>query len=135
VTPVLLDASAVVEYLLRTERAGRVEAIIQRSDVVLHIPALCDIEVASALRRALIHGRVSLGRVAEAIDDLRDLPLVRHGHQSLIERVLDLRNNFSAYDATYIALAERLGAALLTADGHLARAIQDHLTLVVIAAS
>ena len=133
-TPVVIDASAVVEYLLRTNRAGHIEAIIQRPDVVLHVPALCDIEVASALRRALIQRRVTLGRVGEAIDDLRDLPIVRHGHQSLFERIVDLRDNFSAYDATYIALAERLEAELLTADGHLARAIQEHLALVVIAA-
>ncbi len=58
--------------------------------------------------------------------DYVDLPLTRHGHQLLLARVLGLRNNFSASDATYIALAERLGATLITGDEGLARAIETH---------
>lgn len=96
--------------------------MIEASDAELHTPALCDVEVASALRRLLRSGSLDDARAAEAIDDYLALPLERHGHEALLSRVLELRENFSAYDATYVALAERLGASLLTADAALARA-------------
>ncbi len=68
-------------------------------------------------------------RAAEALEDYLDLPLVRHGHQALLGRVLQLGSNFSAYDATYVALAEQLKGELLTADDALARAIRSRLHL------
>lgn len=92
----------------------------------LHVPALCDIEVSAALRRGLLAGLLTEERALTALVDYADLPLTRHGHQLLLARVLSLRANFSAYDATYVALAEQLRAALLTADGALARAVQAH---------
>jgi predicted nucleic acid-binding protein len=67
--------------------------------------------------------------VAEAVDDYLDLPLARHGHQRLLARALQLRSNFSAYDAMYVALAEQLKADLLTADDGLARAVRSHLAI------
>lgn len=95
------------------------------------MPALCDVEVAAAMRRAALHGLLSAQRMTEAIDDYLDLPLTRHGHQNLLTRILELKGNFSAYDATYVALAERLGARLLTGDRHLARAAGTHTNLVI----
>jgi predicted nucleic acid-binding protein len=67
-----------------------------------------------------------------AVDDYLDLPLTRHGHQSLIPSVLGLRRNFSAYDAIYVALAEHLDGELLTADQALARAVRTHLEVTTI---
>lgn len=99
------------------------------------MPALCDIEVAAAMRRAVRRGLVSTQRSSEAIDDYLDLPLTRHGHQSLLPRILELKDNFSAYDATYVALAERLGASLLTGDQHLVRAANTHTDLVILIAA
>lgn len=64
--------------------------------------------------------------------DYLDLPLSRHGHQHLLARILNLRANFSAYDATYIALAERLGATLVTGDQRLARAAESHLGVALV---
>ena len=127
----VLDASAVVEYLLRTPTGDRVEAKVRAEGADLHTPALCDVEVAAALRRGLLAGRLGPQRVAEAVEDYFDLPLTRHGHRRFIERVLELRNNFSAYDATYTALAEQLGAALITADERLATATRTHLAVEV----
>ena len=126
-----MDASALVEYLLRTSRAAFVEDAVRREDVDLHVPALCDVEVAAALRRALLNERLSLLRVADALTDLVDLPLTRHGHQKLLGRMLQLRQNFSASDATYVSLAEQLKGELFTADAALARAVRTHLDLPV----
>lgn len=98
----------------------------------LHVPALCDVEVVAGLRRALAHRAVSAERAGLALADYLDLPLTRHGHLTLVPRILELRDNFSAYDATYVALAERLGAAVLTGDEGLRRAIRRHTDLTVL---
>ena len=71
-------------------------------------------------------------RAGEALGDYLDLPIRRHGHQSLLDRILELRANFSAYDATYVALAERMNAGLVTADERLARAVDRHTALTVL---
>jgi predicted nucleic acid-binding protein len=126
------DASALLEYLLGTSAAARVRATVRLPDVDLHVPALCDIEIVSGLRRAAFRRILSDQRAAEAIEDYKDLPLTRHGHRSLLARILDLRANFSAYDATYVALAEEIGADLLTADNRLARAVEMHTSIATI---
>lgn len=97
----------------------------------LHVPALCDVEVAAGVRRGLTRGILSAERSVAAIDDYLDLPLTRHGHQALLGRILSLRANFSPYDAAYVALAERLGGALLTGDQRLARAVSVHTQLTI----
>ena len=124
-----------MEYVLRTEVAGSVERIVRADDVDLHVPALCDVEVAAGLRRGLLGGALSEERLAQAVEDYLDLPLTRHGHQQLLSRMLTLRDNFSAYDATYVALAEQLGGNLLTADIGLARAVRMHTEVSVEAGS
>jgi len=68
-------------------------------------------------------------RARDALEDYLDLPLARHGHQALLGRVLQLRSNFSAYDAAYVALAEQLKGVLLTADDGLAKAVRTQLAL------
>ena len=83
------------------------------------------------MRRGLLAGILSAERVAEAIDDYLSLPLTRHGHQGLLVRILDLRENFSVYDATYVALAERLEGDFLTGDESLARAARTHTHVVL----
>lgn len=99
-------------------------------DADLHVPALCDVEVVAALRRALLARSLTERRAREALADYRALPITRHGPEPFLERALALRHNFSAYDATYVALAEGLRAELMTADEALARAARSHVRLV-----
>jgi len=88
--------------------------------------------VAAALRRLSRSGVLTEDRRDEALTDFVDLPLTRHGHVPLLTRVLALGENFSAYDAAYVALAERLEAVLLTADDRLARAVAAHTSVAVV---
>lgn len=121
----VVDASAVAELLLVRPAAEEVERHIAAHGYMLHAPHLLDVEVLSALRRIVASGEASAARAREALTDLLDLPLERYPHDILVQRVWELRDNFSVYDATYLALAETLiegGAALLTADARFARA-------------
>lgn len=80
-------------------------------------PELIDLEVLSTLRRAARGGRLDERRSSQALDDLAALPLRRVSHLPLVPRAWELRDNLTAYDAAYVALAEALDALLLTADG------------------
>jgi predicted nucleic acid-binding protein len=106
--------------------------VIRSPDVDLHVPALCDVEVVAGLRRALLHRAMSSQRADQALQDYLDLPITRHGHRQLITRILELRPNFSAYDATYVALAEHLAGELMTADEGLERAARSHTNVRVL---
>lgn len=92
------------------------------SGEALAAPELIDIEVLSVVRGAIRRGDIDVRRAALAVDDLRDLPLARTRHSRLLTRCLEHRDNLTAYDAAYVALAEALSCALLTADGGLAAA-------------
>lgn len=85
-------------------------------------PELVDLEVVSTLRRAARAGRLDERRSGQALDDLAALPLRRVSHLPLINRIWELRDNLTAYDASYVALAEMLDCSLLTADGGIGKA-------------
>ena len=123
---VVADASAIVEYLLRSPPGEAIANVLEDPDTDVHLPALADIEVASALRRALLGRRMTVARAAEAVEDYLDLPLVRHSHERLLVPILRRRANFTAYDAAYVTLAEEMSADLLSADRHLLRAAARH---------
>lgn len=88
----------------------------------LAAPELIDLEVASVLRRRHRSGDLTGPRARLALTDLADLPLARASHRSLLQRIWELRDNLTVYDACYVALAEALGATLLTGDRRLAGA-------------
>ena len=119
---IVLDASALVELMLTTAAGRVVAARIADPAIGLHVPHLVDVEVAQALRRLVTAGELQAQYALQAINVLRDLPLDRHRHDDLLGRVWGLRDNLSAYDAVYVALAEALGAVLVTCDRKLASA-------------
>jgi len=119
---IVLDASATVDWLLQTIAGQRIEHRIYSPRESLHAPHLLDLEVAQVLRRLVREGSVPAKRADEAVQDLLALRLTRYPHVILLPRVWQLRHNFSAYDAAYIGLAEKLGAPLITRDARLASA-------------
>jgi predicted nucleic acid-binding protein len=117
---IVLDASAAVEWLLQTPAGQRIENRIYSRNETLHAPHLLDLEVTQVLRRLVQQGVVRERRADEAIRDLLDLRVNRYAHFVLLPRIWQLRHNFSAYDAAYIVLAEKLGGTLVTRDRRLA---------------
>jgi len=89
---------------------------------ILVAPELVDLEVVSVWRRHVAAGTMQPRRADLAVKDLVDLPLERASHRLLLRRCWELRNNLTVYDAAYVALAEELGAVLLTADQRIAGA-------------
>lgn len=127
----VVDASALYEALVGTE-AG--EAVRQRllADGHLNAPHVIDVEVLGIIRKGILLDRVDMTAASQAVDDLRDWPGRRFGHEGLLHRGWELRGHVRACDAMYVALAEALGATLLTLDERLARVKGLHCTVEVI---
>jgi predicted nucleic acid-binding protein len=119
---IVLDASAALELLIRSPTGRVLEARLLAPGESLHAPHLLDLEVLQVLRRYVRKGEMSEGRAMDAIDDFRALPVNRYPHEPFSARVWELRDNLSAYDAVYVALAEALRAPLVTCDAALAAA-------------
>ena len=130
---IVVDASALLEFLLQTPLGTRIEARLLRDEDELHAPHLVDVEVVQGLRRLVRTGEVSPGRAEEAIADLTDLDLHRHPHLDLLGRAWKLRDNFTAYDAMYVALAEAIDAGIVTCDSPLAKAPGHRARIEVVA--
>jgi predicted nucleic acid-binding protein len=123
---IVVDASALLEALLRTPAAKAVERFLFAPRQTLHAPHLLDVEIAQVIRRYAANGEIDGERGRAALVDLADFPLRRYAHDFLLPRVWDLQNNLTAYDAVYVALAEALDAPLLTRDRRLAAAAGHH---------
>lgn len=114
----VVDASALLELLLQTSRAAQVAEHLSRVKVFC-APHLLDLEVIQVLRRYCATGELTLERAQQALEDLRDLGIARYPHGHFLDRIWELRQNVTAYDAAYLALAESLSVPLLTCDGRL----------------
>lgn len=119
---IVLDASAVLEFVSRSAIGARLGRLMSDEDLGVHAPHLLGVEVAQALRRQERTGVITSARASQALNALTDLRFERHDHEPLLPRVWELRANLTAYDATYVALAEALEAPLLTLDRRLAAA-------------
>jgi predicted nucleic acid-binding protein len=130
---IVVDASALLEFLLQTPVGARIEARLFREEDELHAPHLVDVEVVQGLRRLVRTGEVSAGRAEDAIADLADLDLHRHPHLDFMGRAWKLRDNITTYGAMYVALAEALAAPLVTCDSPLAKAPGHRARIEVVA--
>lgn len=119
---IVVDASALVDVLLQAPGTEALERRLYEQGQTLHAPHLLDIEVAHALRRHAANGTMDGERGLAALSDFSDFPLRRYPHTVFLPRIWELRNNLTAYDAAYVALAETLDAPLLTRDRRLAAA-------------
>lgn len=119
---IVVDASVILESLLRAPGAKQVDVRLFSPGETLHAPHLLDVEVAQVLRRYAAAGDIDADRGAQALADLADWPMRRYPHDLLLPRIWALRENLTAYDAVYVALAELLDAPLLTRDRKIANA-------------
>jgi predicted nucleic acid-binding protein len=117
---IVIDASAVVELLLNTSCGRRIGERIMFQGDSLHAPSLLYLEVAQVIRKFVRLGDVDELRGSAAVEDLRNLDLEACEHRLLLPRVWQLRENLTAYDASYVALAEALDVPLVTTDQRLA---------------
>jgi predicted nucleic acid-binding protein len=129
---IVVDASALLEALLRTPAAADVTQRLLSPHQTLHAPHLLDVEVAQVLRRYAIAGDLDDQRGRAALADLADFPIRRYPHGFLLPRAWELRENFSAYDAVYVALAQALDAPLLTRDRRLANAARRYVSVELV---
>ncbi len=129
---IVVDASVVANALADDGHDGDVVRQRLVNATRLAAPDLVDVETVSVLRRRWRAGDLTARRFSVAVDDLADLPMLRLPTLPLMRRAYELRANVTAYDATYVALAEQLDWVLLTADGRLARAPGIRCTVEVI---
>ncbi|WP_315637496.1 MULTISPECIES: type II toxin-antitoxin system VapC family toxin [Microbacterium] len=121
---VVLDASAAIEALLGEEEWTHGEEF--------HAHAGLDIEVLSVLRRLTMRSSMPAHAAREALDAFGALQITRHPLRRLIPRIWSLRDDVTAYDAGYVALAEALDVPLLTADRRLAKTAARYCDVVVL---
>jgi len=119
---IVLDTSAAIELLLGLPLARRVQEHLEQVEWQIAAPRLLEIEVLQVLRRRVAAGYTTREDADEARQLMRDLNVRYFDHAVLAERIWQLRDNLTAYDAAYVALAELLDAPLLTSDARLAHA-------------
>ena len=129
---IVVDASALLEALLRTPAARAVDDRLFAPGETLHAPHLLDLEIAQVIRRYAAHGEIDGAQGRAALTDLADFPLRRYPQDFLLPRIWNLRNNLTAYAAAYVALAEALDAPLLTRDRRMAAATGHHAQVELI---
>jgi len=127
---IVLDASAVVSILLDPgSDAEPIRERVEKPGERVHVPHLLDLEVLNVLRRQTLRGILTTERGTMALQDLENIKMTRYPHTSLLGRIWELRDNLTAYDAAYVALAEALDAPLVTTDARLAQASGNRATV------
>jgi predicted nucleic acid-binding protein len=128
---IVLDASAAVDFLLvlKPKADWVTEQILSQPGSSLHAPSVFDVEVCSAVSRHCRRRVVTPARADRALRNLTDMRLHRYHHKTLIRRMWLLRDNITAADAAYVALAQLLDATLVTTDARLARAARGEVRI------
>jgi predicted nucleic acid-binding protein len=124
---IVVDASAALAALLNDGQARQLIAAER-----LHTAHLIDSEIASGLRRQVQRNQLSAADGWNALRTWRRLAVTRYPVYGLFERIWEIRENLSAYDASYVALAETLDCALVTADGRLSSVSQARCPITVV---
>jgi predicted nucleic acid-binding protein len=119
---IVLDTSAAVDWLLQTPTGLRIEQRIYANQDTLHSVHLIDVEFVQVLRRLVREGALTPRRAEEAMEDMAALRITRYAPVVLMQRIWQLRQNLTACDAAYVALAEALQAPLITRDHRIASA-------------
>lgn len=127
----VIDSSGVIDFLLADGAAWEVESLLEREGV-LAAPDLLVFEVLAVLRRDVLRGAIAERRAQGAVEDLGDLTVDLYPSMLLRGRAWELRENLTAGDALFVALAERLGEPLATKDRALVRAARDHAQIEVV---
>ena len=129
---IVLDASAAIDWLLRTSAGITIDQRIYSRSESVHVPHVLDLEVAQVLRRFVREGSLSSGRADEALQDLMLARFTRYPHLQLLPRIWQLRHNLTAYDGAYISLAELLNVPLITRDRRMSSASGHHAQIEVL---
>lgn len=120
----VVDASAAYDALVGRDPLDGIGMRLARADE-LAAPCLIDVEVINALRKSVLAGRLTADRASDARDDFAGMALSRFPHEPFIDRIWELRDQLSAYDAAYLALAEAIGIPLITCDARLAAVARE----------
>ena len=125
---IVVDASALLELLLATESGSLVSERIRMSESI-NAPQLLVVECLQVLRRSETRGDIDADLATALVQDLLALDIELYDHVLLADRIWELRNNLTAYDAAYVALSELLEVPLITTDAKLASAPGNHATV------
>jgi predicted nucleic acid-binding protein len=131
---IVLDASAATAVVLNEQGlADGVRERLAQTRGAVHVPHLFDLEVLSAIRGHLRGGRLAQGVAERALDLASQLRVRRWEHHPFRDRIWAMRDNVTAYDAVYLALAEALELPLVTTDARLASATGSAAKVVLVA--
>ncbi|GAA1502298.1 type II toxin-antitoxin system VapC family toxin [Nocardioides humi] len=128
----VVDASALAELVANTPRAAAIDGQLSPHAGDLHLPHLAVVETASVLRGWARSQQIDPQRAVAALEDLAVFPARRWAIDDLLPRMWALRDNLTAYDATYLALAESLDATLVTCDDRLRKGATRHTTATIV---
>lgn len=130
---IIIDASVAADFVISVSKRREFMACeFFDGTHDFHAPTLIDFEVTSAIRKLLLARRVSEDEAFMALEEHLKAPILRHAAAPLLTRALRLRENISAYDASYVVLAQAFEGLLITRDARLARAAERHCAVVVV---